>query len=64
MILDVLLLDSLIDGQLCLLKSESVSMLFAGQVLLEVKLYLRSTHPLVKDFVRKSASQLLEALVG
>lgn len=64
LILDFLLLDGLIDGQLCLLKSESMSMLFAGQALLEVKLDLRGTHPLVKDLVGKGAGQLLEALIG
>lgn len=64
LILDLLLLDSLIDGQLCFLKSESVSMLFAGQALLEVKLDLRGTHSLVEDLVGKSAGQLLEALIG
>lgn len=64
LILDLLLLDSLIDGQLCFLKSESVSMLFAGQALLEVKLDLRGTHSLVEDLVGKGAGQLLEALIG
>lgn len=64
LILDFLLLDGLIDGQLCLFKSQSVSMLFAGQALLEVKLDLRGTHSLVKDLVGKGAGQLLEALIG
>ena len=64
LVLDLLLLDGLIDGQLCLFESESVSMLLAGQALLEVKLDLRSTHSLVKDLVGQSAGQLLEALIG
>ena len=64
LILDFLLLNGLIDGQLRLLKSQSVSMFFAGQTLLEVKLDLRGTHSLVKYLVGKSAGQLLEALIG
>ena len=64
LILDFLLLDGFIDGQLCLFKCKSVSMLFAGQALLEVKLDLRGTYSLVKYLVGKGAGQLLEALIG
>jgi len=64
LILDFLLLNGLIDGQLRLFKSQSVSMLFASQALLEVKLDLRGTHSLVKYLVWEGAGQLLEALIG
>lgn len=51
LVFNLLLLDSLINCELCLFKGKDVGMLLTSHALLEVKLYLRCTHTLLKDRV-------------
>lgn len=63
-VLDFLLLDSLIDGQLSPLKCSNMHVLLASHALFELEFNGVDTHALLKDFIWQSAREFLKALIS
>lgn len=63
-VLDFLLLDSLIDGQLSPLKCSNMHVLLASHALFELEFNGVDTHALLKDFIWQCAREFLKALIS
>jgi len=64
LVLYFLKLDSLVNVGLSFFKSDDMSILLAGEALLEIEFHLIDAYSLLKDLNWQSSGQLLQSLIG